>query len=41
LCNEIAGSLIPGSFPGDEPVVFKYSAQLTEGGSERLELSRT
>jgi hypothetical protein len=29
-----------GSFPGDEPVALKFSAQLTEGGSERLELVR-
>jgi hypothetical protein len=30
-----------GSFPGDEPVALKFSAQLTEGGSERLELVRS
>ena len=32
--------LAPGSFPGDELVALKFSAQLTEGGSERLELLR-
>ena len=32
--------LSPGSFPGDEPVALKFSAQLTEGGFEWLELVR-
>jgi len=29
----------PGSFSGDEPPALKFSALLTEGGAERLELA--
>jgi hypothetical protein len=32
--------LSPGSFSGDEPPALKFSALLTEGGAERLELAR-
>jgi hypothetical protein len=32
--------LSPGSFLSDKPPVLRFSALLTEGGAERLELAR-